>query len=345
MRLSDFCLICNSKHHQFQKHLREIHNISLDEYIDTYLRDKSSGYCEICGKPTRFSYGNHDFVAYCSPECKKTGVYQKQHDAQIKIWSSKTEKDIQDFKRKTSIGTKKGFQNMSKEAKEAYSKSRSLAAKKQHENMTEEQKIAKNSKISNTVHNTIQNWTKEQWLEHSKKTSDGLKNMSKEKKDLMFLHKKQTFEHKSNKEKTLSMQLRHKPSKIEQYFMDICESNGIQYIREYYSDTYSYPCDFYIVDLDLYIELHCSSFHNYHFYGESKKDTMYKKVLIEKAKSSNWYKTKLDVWTKTDIEKRNIAIKNNLNYIVLWNQNQIDKFFKMYFNNQSFIGFYDFNNM
>lgn len=343
MRLSDFCLICNLKHHQFQKHLKEIHNISLDIYINTYLRDQSSGYCEKCGKPTRFSYSNHDFVVYCSSECKKISVRQKQHDAQVKIWSNKTEDEIEEFKRKTSIGTKKGFQNMSIESKEAFNKSRSILAKKQYENMTTEQKIARNNKIRQTVSNTMQNWTKEQQIEHSKKTIEGLKNMSKEKKELMYLHKRQTIENKSNEEKTISMQRRHNPSKIEQYFIDICNLNNINYIREYYSDQYPYSCDFYIKDSNLYIELHCSSFHNYHFYGEFITDNKYKQELEEKSKLSKWYKTKLDVWTKADIEKRDYAIKQNLNYIILWNQSQIDKFFKLYLNNTKFNEFYDFN--
>lgn len=345
MRLSDFCLICNSRHHSFQKHLRETHNIDLETYVDQYLRDSSSGYCEKCNKPTRFSYSNRDFVRYCSMECKKESVHKKLHDTQTKIWSNKTEEELADFKLKTSIGTKNGFKNMSNEAKEAYSKSRSIAAKKQFENMTEEQKIKRNTKISNTVKNTIQNWTKEQQELHSKNTSNGLLNMSKEKKDLMLLHKKQTYENKSNEEKSLSMQKRHKPSKIEQYFIYNCDSNHIKYVREYYSTLYPYSCDFYLPDLDMYIELHCSSFHNYHFYDKTDSvDVSYKFQLEEKAKTSNWYKTKLEVWTKFDIEKRNFAISNNLNYIILWNQIQIDKFLSMLFNNYNFNGFYDFNN-
>lgn len=339
MRLSDFCLICNSKHHSFQKHLREIHDIDLETYVDQYLRDNSSGYCEKCNKPTRFSYSNHDFVRYCSIECKKDSISKKLHDTQVEIWSSKTEEELADFRLKTSIGTKNGLKNMSNEAKEAYSKSRSIAAKKQFKNMTEEQRIERNTKISNTVKNTIQNWTKEQHELHSKNTSNGLINMPKEKKDLMLLHKKQTYENKSNEEKTLFMQKRHKPSKIEQYFIDKCNDLNITFIGEQMTDKYPYFCDF-IIDDDLYIELNCSSFHNGHFYGEYEDDISYKTILEEKAIHSDWYNTKLIVWTKTDLEKRDCAIKNNLNYVVLWNKKQIDQFFTEY---KLLSGFIDYN--
>ena len=60
-----------------------------------------------------------------------------------------------------------------------------------------------------------------------------------------------------------------------------------------------------------------------------------KKGLIEK----------LDIWIKTDIEKRDCVINNNLNYIVLWNKNQINRFFEMYYKGEAFKGFYDFNNL
>ena len=40
------------------------------------------------------------------------------------------------------------------------------------------------------------------------------------------------------------------------------------------------------------------------------------------------YKVAITVWTKSDLEKRDYAIKNNLNYIVLWTLNDIDNFIK-----------------
>ena len=39
-----------------------------------------------------------------------------------------------------------------------------------------------------------------------------------------------------------------------------------------------------------------------------------------------WDKMILDVWTKRDVEKLSFAIKNNLNYITIYTQDQFNKF-------------------
>lgn len=48
----------------------------------------------------------------------------------------------------------------------------------------------------------------------------------------------------------------------------------------------------------------------------------------EKAKTSKAYQSAIDVWTKSDVEKYNTAIKNKLNYKILYNKEDIDNFIK-----------------
>ena len=45
----------------------------------------------------------------------------------------------------------------------------------------------------------------------------------------------------------------------------------------------------------------------------------------EKAKNSKYYKNAINTWTIYDVKKRNIAKKNNLNYIEFWNISSIKK--------------------
>lgn len=45
------CEICNKEFNMLGKHIRH-HNISSEKYYLKYIGDK--GYCETCGKPTRF---------------------------------------------------------------------------------------------------------------------------------------------------------------------------------------------------------------------------------------------------------------------------------------------------
>ena len=49
---------------------------------------------------------------------------------------------------------------------------------------------------------------------------------------------------------------------------------------------------------------------------------------MQKAKTSSWYENAVRIWLK-DVEKRDTAKKNNLNYVVLWSRQEI-KFYINY---------------
>lgn len=87
-------------------------------------------------------------------------------------------------------------------------------------------------------------------------------------------------------------------------------------VRQYKDEKYPFACDFYIKSRNLYIELNASWVHGGHPYGMYKYDS---DVLSAwSAKDSMYYKNAISVWTSKDVNKRNIARKNNLNYIVFW---------------------------
>lgn len=101
----------------------------------------------------------------------------------------------------------------------------------------------------------------------------------------------------------------------------LSEQNKTKTIYRQYKDLKRYPyyCDFYIVEDDLFIEL------NYHWtHGEKPydpNDLECQKQLAqwqEKAKTSQFYKQAIETWTIRDVEKRKCAIKNHLNYKVLY---------------------------
>ena len=85
---------------------------------------------------------------------------------------------------------------------------------------------------------------------------------------------------------------------------------------QYKSDVYPFACDFYIPELDLYIEC------NYHWTHGTKpyEGTEEDKIIVEKWKSKNtkYYNNAIYTWTIRDIKKRNIAKENKLNYIEFW---------------------------
>ena len=106
--------------------------------------------------------------------------------------------------------------------------------------------------------------------------------------------------------------------------------HNIKFEQHYNKDSrYPYQCDFYLIDTDTFIEINGFWMHGMHWFNSNNKDDLNKlTVWKEKAKTSNMYKVAITVWTKSDLEKRDYAIKNNLNYIVLWTLNDIDNFIK-----------------
>lgn len=89
--------------------------------------------------------------------------------------------------------------------------------------------------------------------------------------------------------------------------------------RQYFSNEYKHACDFYIPELDLYIEYQGSWTHHIHPYNEKDENDILEKMFMEhKSEYSNFYKTALNVWTKKDVQKRNEAIENNLNYLEIY---------------------------
>ena len=93
---------------------------------------------------------------------------------------------------------------------------------------------------------------------------------------------------------------------------------------EYASDErYPYSCDFYIKSMDLFIELNAHWTHGGHWFDPLNPHDL-DVVLCWKNKHSVYYDVAINVWTVRDVAKREMAVKNNLNYLVFWNSNLND---------------------
>lgn len=104
-----------------------------------------------------------------------------------------------------------------------------------------------------------------------------------------------------------------------------------QYKRD---ERYLFMCDFYIKSLDLFIELNAHWTHGGHWFdANDHKDLMKLKQWTLNAESSLYYKSAVYIWTVRDIEKRNAAIQNHLNYLVFWKNDLSD--FMAWFNSDS----------
>ena len=101
-------------------------------------------------------------------------------------------------------------------------------------------------------------------------------------------------------------------------------------VPQYKSDVYPFCCDFYIKSRDLYIELNIMWTHGLHWFDENCLDDM-SIVCSWEEKQSEFYDAAILNWTQRDVEKRKVATKNQLNYIVFWYENSwdIDLWFAM----------------
>lgn len=107
-------------------------------------------------------------------------------------------------------------------------------------------------------------------------------------------------------------------SKQEEETYNILKGKYSDVIRQYNSKEYPYNCDFYIPSKNLYIECNYHWTHGRHPYNkENDKETLEK----WKLSSTKYFLNAIHTWTIRDVEKRNKAKENNLNYIEIFEYN------------------------
>lgn len=96
-------------------------------------------------------------------------------------------------------------------------------------------------------------------------------------------------------------------------------------ITQYKSKEYPFCCDFYIKTISLYIECNYHWTHGFHPFDVNNKNDV-KKLNLWKSKQTKYYINAINTWTIRDVNKRNIAKKNNLNYIEFFSIDEFKKF-------------------
>ena len=219
------------------------------------------------------------------------------------------------------------------------------ACKKIWDNMTKEQKqerlkifskINKNrtlehqAKLVASFKRSRANETPEQKAERIRKVSEGTKkaiaNMSEEKKRIMTnrreeaLRKNGTFR-SSMPEFIVGLLLKNKFTKVN---------------YQYKSNLYPYKCDFYIPELDLYIEYQGNPGHGNEPFNETNQEHIkivnkwkeLAKIKENKLQRKSKYSQFVYIWTNLDVKKRKIAKENNLNLLEFFNMNQFLEWYK-----------------
>ena len=123
------------------------------------------------------------------------------------------------------------------------------------------------------------------------------------------------------------------------------ESMAYNLLKKYFSDIkcqwkddekYPYNCDFYIPKIDTWIEIQGFVTHGPEQFDENNIEHL-EKVSILKQKNmahntpnKNLYFAIIKCWTELDVEKRNTAKRNNLNYKEFWNIEQLKEWLLQY---------------
>ena len=101
--------------------------------------------------------------------------------------------------------------------------------------------------------------------------------------------------------------------------------------RQYKSERYPFYCDFYIPDIDTFIECQYGVFHGPGEYDPTNEEHQkYLKEIQEKVKISSWYERIINTWTYRDPLKRKIAKENNLNYLEFFSEEEFNEWYKLY---------------
>ena len=102
-------------------------------------------------------------------------------------------------------------------------------------------------------------------------------------------------------------------------------------VKRQYKDSIRYPwaCDFYIPELDYFIELNGNWTHGKHpFSSTSKEDLHIIEEWKERSKEHPYYGNAIKTWTIYDVKKRNKAKKENLNFKEVWSLKEGKEFIK-----------------
>lgn len=121
-------------------------------------------------------------------------------------------------------------------------------------------------------------------------------------------------------------------SKPEQYLKKKLESRFQLVLTQHKTQQYPFFCDFYVPELDLYIEYQGHPGHGQHSFNSNSEEDI-KLVETWKCKSENGLKPQylgfINTWTVKDPLKRKIAKENNLNWIEFFTVKEFEEWFKI----------------
>lgn len=327
------CDICNKEFKTyvgFSCHIRQSHNITSQEYYDKYIRKEGEGFCNVCQKPTSFRNFHIGYSRFCCSKCVQNSEETKSKIQQTCLdrYDSKNIYASEYGKQKCretwleNLGIENPFQSEEVKGKikqtnlERYNSEYSFQSKE----IKDKIKNTKEERYGDSNYNNIEKARKTNLEKYGVdcilKREDvvKLKNSEENKRKQYNTKKRNNTFNTSKTEKELEVELR-------KIFPDLK--------TQYKSEIYPFHCDYYIPELDLYIEYNGTWTHGFHFFDKNNQEDL-NKLEEWKSKNTKYYNSAIKTWTQRDILKLETAIKNHLNYMVWFNQEQAYEWVKLY---------------
>ena len=260
--------------------------------------------CPVCGKKLKFYGFSTGFAKSCSIRCAQYNIETQQ-------------------KIKETCLKRYGETNAMKN-KQIYNKAKNTIIKKYGVDNVSKSDIIKQKKVETCLNNYGVKYPMQSNIVQNKSMQSclniyGCKSIS------------QVYSIKQKKIETMRLHNSFCISKPENKILDILLNKYNDTCYQYSSDLYPFHCDFYIPSLNLYIEYNGSWTHGKHPFNKDNEDDI--EILNNwkiKSETSKFYKSAIETWTIRDVNKRNLAYKNKLNFIEIW---YVDK-------NYHLIGYY-----
>lgn len=326
-----------------------------------YVYDDSNlelGICPVCGNRCNFMKFGSGYHMYCSRKCLQNSeeTKRKKEMTTLKKYGVKCslQSDVVKNKSKETILQKYGVDNVMKSKLIQEKSIKTNLEKRGVPYSMQDKSVVQKSVQTNLKKRGVRNPSMDKEVIHKRKltrlrnndgkwnSEDTLKkiqttwsNKSESEKEIIHINhingwnKLTDYEKKESCDKMWESKKKNNTtntSSIEINFENWLNINNIKYRRNYKDDIrYPFHIDFYLIEYDLFIEIQGHWTHGPHPFNENSEEDINKlSIWTEKSKHSNFYKSAISIWTKVDVNKRNIALKNKLKYIEIFSTKLID---------------------
>ena len=353
------CEICNKTYKSrmsIMNHIIRTHHYTGQQYYDEFYKQGQEGLCENCKQPTKFLNIEDGYAKCCSIKCampgrakrniEKYGYPDNFHNPKINKLShtDKTNKKRKqtmldrygvdsymktiDFKNKSKVYQDKNKDSMKEHRQKTMIKKYGVKYNFNRKEVIDKNKIATttNAAKEKRKHTLLERYGVDCILKLPEIQEKAQKN-SHTPEAISKIHANRDYRQIAIATAKTKKENGNK-SKLELAFEQKCNELNIKYIAEYSDERYPFACDYYLPDLDCFIEIHGSWVHTDHIYNKLQDKDLYN-LWKNKSKTSKYYASAIRTWTQKDPTKLKFAEQNKLNYIILWNIDDINEWFSL----------------